>query len=314
MRQTFIKALVKEAQKDKRIWLLTGDVGYKVLEPFIDNFPDRYLNVGVAEQNLVTVAAGLATTGKIPVIYAIATFMTLKTLEQIRNDIVAQKLNVKIIGTGGGLAYSKYGPSHHAIEDFAILRTLPNLVILNPADRYEMAAAVAAMFNTPSASYLRIGWEGVKDIHQKPFNYKIGQILPVIKTSRDFTLLVLASGTQVGNAVEVAHLLAKQGIQYAVYSVPTIKPLADSLLKQLPETAKIIVTIEEHLLAGGLGTIVAEYLAENTHRQRPVLLRFGIREEYSHTSRNYKNLLKFYGLTPSQIVAKIQKFLTSSKK
>jgi transketolase len=170
MRTAFIKALTDLAETDNRIWLVTGDLGFSVLEEFASRFPDRYLNVGVAEQNMTGVAAGLAMSGKIVFTYSIANFPTLRCLEQVRNDVCYHNANVKIVAVGGGLAYGAQGYTHHAIEDLAILRALPNIRVIAPGDPAETRAAVMAIVNTPGPCYLRLGKAGEPSFPKaKPF-------------------------------------------------------------------------------------------------------------------------------------------------
>src|SRR5260370_5765307 len=221
MRTSFIDTLCAQAAADERIWLLTGDLGYSVLERFADTFPNRYVNVGVAEQNLAGVAAGLARCGKIPFIYSIANFPTLRCLEQIRNDICYHEGNVKIVAVGGGLTYGAQGYTHHGVEDLAILRALPGMTVLAPGDPVETRLATKAVLDWPGPCYLRLGKAKEPVVHQTEPAFEIGRAITV-RTGWDVTLI--STGGMLHETLEVANRLKQQGIAGRALSRPTVKP------------------------------------------------------------------------------------------
>jgi transketolase len=259
MRRAFIDTLSELAEKDERIWLLTGDLGYTLLEPFRERFPDRFVNVGVAEQNMTGIAAGLARCGKVPVTYSIANFPTLRCLEQIRNDLCYHEANAKVVAVGVGFVYGAQGYTHHGVEDLGVLRLLPNMTVLSPADPVETRLATRAMIDHPGPCYLRLGKAVEPVVHEYEPEFRIGRAITV-RAGRDVTLI--ATGPILKEVTDVAARLAGQQIDCRVLSMPTVKPLdADAVLRAARETGGIL-TAEEHSLLGGLGTAVAEVLAE----------------------------------------------------
>ena len=247
------------AEKDERIWLLTGDLGYSVLERFVTRFPGRYVNMGVAEQNMTGVAAGLALEGKIVFTYSIANFPVMRCLEQIRNDVCYHGLNVKIVAVGGGLAYGAAGYSHHAVEDLAVMRAMPNMVVVAPGDPMEARLATQALVARSGPGYLRLGKGGEPSVHKAAFNFQLGKII-TIREGHDATLI--STGGLLDMVVRAAEQLAQQGVSAAVLSMPTLQPLDVDAVKKFAVQTRRIVTVEEHG-AGGLGSAVAEVLAGN---------------------------------------------------
>ncbi len=301
MRSAFVNAIIKAAKRDKRIVLLTGDLGFAVLEPFRDQFPDRFLNLGIAEQNLVGFAAGLAMTGKIPVVYSIATFATLKTVEQVRNDVCYQGLNVKLVGVGSGLTYSLYGATHHALEDIAIMRTLPNFKVLCPGDPFEVEAIVPAMLADSQPAYLRIGAKGEPRVHRAPPPLTIGKGLIVREGVK---VALITTGNILANALAAADLLAAQHIRPRVISMHTVKPIDRRLLEQTFRRFRHIFTIEEHTLIGGLGSAVAEVIAE---RPRNLLsfVRIALPDQFQKTAGWLEFLRERNQLSPRAIARRV---------
>ena len=259
MRAVFNKELLEIAKKDPRIHMVLADIGYGEIEPFRDTFPERYYNVGVAEQNMTGVACGIAMEGNIAVTYSIANFPTLRCLEQIRNDVCYHNANVKIVIIGGGVSYGALGMSHHSTEDLAIMRALPNIVVEVPCDNWEAIAATHAMIEHDGPFYYRCGYKGEKDIHSGPIDFKIGKA-NTVREGSDITLMFCGPiGTEV---VSAADELAKEGITCRIVSMHTIKPIdKDAILDAVKNTGGI-VTVEEHNIIGGLGAAVAEVLAD----------------------------------------------------
>ncbi len=255
MRTAFINELIVQARLHPEIFLVVGDLGFSVIEPFATEFPDRFLNAGVAEQNMTGVAAGLASEGYHVFTYSIANFPTLRCLEQIRNDIAYHHLPVTVVAVGGGLAYGNLGYSHHAVQDIACLRTLPNLTVLAPGDPGETQEAVAWLAQNPGPSYLRIGKAGEKVLHsirglaQGPLRIKEG--------TADIALV--STGGILDETLMAADSLAQTGMAVAVYSLPWLKPIDPQRLEVLSHY-RCLVAVEEHLPEGGLAAVLREQL------------------------------------------------------
>ncbi|MDO5479426.1 MAG: transketolase C-terminal domain-containing protein [Clostridia bacterium] len=260
MRAVFNKTLLEIAKNDPRIHMVLADIGYGEIEPFRDTFPDRYYNVGVAEQNMTGVACGIAMEGNIAVTYSIANFPTLRCLEQIRNDVCYHNANVKIVIIGGGVSYGPLGMSHHSTEDIAIMRALPNMVVVVPCDNYEAEAATKAMIEYNGPLYYRCGYKGERDIHQGPVDFKIGKAITV-REGKDVTLMF--AGPVGINVLKAADILEAEGISCRIVSMHTIKPIDKEAIKDASENTGGIITIEEHNLSGGLGSAVAEVICDD---------------------------------------------------
>jgi len=301
MRTAFIETLCELAEQDERIWLLTGDLGYSVLERFANRFPRRFINVGVAEQNMTGLAAGLSFCDKIVFTYSIANFPTLRCLEQIRNDVCYHNLNVKIVAVGGGFAYGAQGMTHHATEDLAIMRALPNMTVVAPGDPVETRLATRAIVNWRGPCYLRLGKAGEPVVHQTPPAFTIGKAITVREGS---SVTLISTGGMLHNVIQAAELLEQQRIQARVLSMHTLKPLdREAVLTAARETGSI-VTIEEHGVTGGLGSAVAEVLAEEKNLQVP-LLRFGVADDVHKMVGSQDFLLKKSGLSVHDLVGGI---------
>ncbi len=305
MRKAFVKALCELASKDSRVFLLTGDLGFNILEPFIQAYPERFLNVGVAESNLITVAAGLAALGFVPFVYSIATFASMRPFEQIRNIVSWQNLNVKIIGVGGGLAYAKAGPSHHSSEDIALMRTLPHMSIISPVDPQEAYLATKAIYEYSGPVYMRFERNPEK-ILWSPFHaFTIGKGYPLEESEG---IALLATGTQVATAIRVHALLKKKNISSSVFAFPTIYPLDVRLLRKIVSSHHSLVTIEEHAISGGFSTEISEFLVDH-NVQGKRLVRFGMKKEFTPISASYDVLVAYHGFSVNQIVNKLLQYI-----
>lgn len=304
MRTAWIKSLTQEAAKNPNILLLTGDLGFAVIEEFRAKFPNQFLNAGVAEQNMTGIAAGLALSGKTVFTYSIANFTTLRPLEQIRNDICYHNANVKIVSVGGGFDYYSLGPTHHATEDLAIIRSLPNMTVLAPGDPVEAELATIAIIKHKGSCYLRLGKAPI--IHQKKPEFKIGKAITV-KEGNDLTLI--STGGMLADAIKTADLLKQQKINARVLSMHTIKPIdKQAIIKAACET-KAIFTIEDHQITGGLGSAVAEVLSESKNNAI-VFKRFGIPDIFVKDIGSIEFIKKKLGLTAAQISKQIMKLVT----
>lgn len=264
MRKAFIGYLTNAAKKNKDIYLLTADLGFSVFEGFRERFPDRFINVGVAEANMAGVAAGLALCAKTVFIYSIAPFVTLRCFEQVRNDICYQHLKVCLIGVGGGFSYGSAGMTHFALEDIAVMRTLSNMTVVCPADAEETKAALTGFLRQKGPFYLRIGKGNDPVVHDRAFKFTIGKGC-ILQEGRALT--IIATGGMVSTALAVARKLSKQGKGVRLISMHTIKPIDKELILSSAQITKAIFTIEEHGLIGGLGSAVAEVLAESCSKK-----------------------------------------------
>ena len=305
MRTAFFDALAEVAERDPRVHLIVGDLGFGVVESFAARFPDRFLNAGVAEQNMTGIAAGLALSGKTVFAYSIANFPILRCLEQIRNDICYHRANVKIVAVGGGLAYGSLGMTHHATEDLAILRTLPEMTVLAPGDPREAAAATHAVAAHEGPCYLRLGRAGEPIVHDSPINFHIGKAIR-LRHGEDITLI--STGGMLETAVSVAETLATRGIESRVLSMHTLKPLDTEAIHCAAKETRAIVTLEEHTIIGGLGGAVAEYLAECDDARIP-FRRIGLPSEFSSHVGSQTYLRQRYGLSPTSIVQAVESLL-----
>jgi len=259
MRSRFHDTLIKMAEYDKRIYLIVADIGYGDIERFAERFPDRFVNAGVAEQNATSLACGIAMEGNIAITYSIANFTTLRCLEQIRNDVCYHNANVKIVIIGGGLAYGALGISHHSTEDIAIMRALPNMVVMAPSDIPEARAAVHAMMAYPGPVYYRCGYRKEPPIHDGPVDFEIGKAITVCEGD---DAAAIYTGTIGYNAKLAVEQLRKEGIRCRLVSMHTVKPIdKDAIVRAARETGAI-VTVEEHNINGGLGSAVAEVLMD----------------------------------------------------
>lgn len=260
MRQAFINTLVELAATDSRIWLLTGDLGYSVLEPFRERYPERFVNVGVAEQNLIGVAAGLALAGKIVAAYSIVNFPVMRALEQIRNDVAYHNLPVIIVTVGGGMVYGAHGYTHHGAEDVGVMRLLPNMRVIVPADPVEVAWATRSVCHQPGPTYLRLARGGEPPIHDRLLDETDFGVPIELRGGMDLTIAV--AGPLATMAIRAADECRNIGIQVTIFSVPSLVPLqADAILASAERTGRLLV-IEDHG-RGGLGTILAERLTES---------------------------------------------------
>lgn len=265
MRDAFLDELLTEARRDPNIFLIVGDLGYGVVDDFARDLPNQFLNAGVAEQNMVSAAAGLASTGYKVFVYSIANFPTLRALEQIRNDICYHGLDVTIVSVGAGLAYGTLGYTHHAVEDISVLRALPGLRIISPADNWEARASVHESLRHEQPTYIRLGKTGELDLH----SYKPSSLAEPIQLRDGDDLTIAGIGAIVNNCLAAADILESAGLSVKVLSCPTVKPLDHSLVTH--DKKKLLVTVEEHVLPGGFGSAVLEEasgrgMTSNVHR------------------------------------------------
>ena len=300
MRKTFINTLVSLARNDERIFLITPDIGYSVLEIFQNEFPDRYINVGVAEQNSISIAAGIAMSGLIPYVYTINPFVCMRPYEQIRLDVAYMNNNVRIVGVGGGFSYGAAGATHHTTEDIAIMRVLPNMTVVCPGDPWEVEQALKESVNYKGPIFLRLGKQGEPLINKEDSDFKIGKAITIIK-GNDATLISTGNTLEIAN--EVTEKLRNKNVDASLISMHTIKPFDAELIIEILRNGKPVFTIEEHSLIGGLGSAVADIIAESSFN--PVFKKFGTEDKFSHYVGGHNFIREKFGLTAENIIKKI---------
>lgn len=311
MRNHVIAELTRIAHTDSRIMLAVADLGFSVVEGFQKEFPNRFINVGIAEQNLTSVAAGLALEGNEVFTYSIGNFPTLRCIEQIRNMVCYHHANVKILAVGGGFAYGSLGMTHHATEDIAMMRALPNMKVFVPADAIEAVSCLHEICKYDGPCYLRMARGREPNIHDEidSTTIDVTQLLPIIKNGND--VCILACGTILSEAVKLQYLLSDSGISSSVYSVPSIKPIDEKNIKNLAKKSRLIVTMEEHNIVGGLGGAIAEVLSDlGSHAP---LLRFGLQDTFTSKVGNQDYLRDYYGMSANRIYPSIVQFLKGDK-
>jgi len=297
MRTAYCKALYKIMSEDNRVFALTADIGFRNFDQIIADFPERFINVGVAEANMMGIAAGLALSGKIPFTFTIAPFVTMRCLEQIRVDLCYHKLPVKIIGAGGGFVYGSQGATHHAIEEIGILRTLPDMTIISPSDPLETGKAVHASMDLECPVYIRIGRNKEPALHSDEYEFRIGKA-DIMREGGDIS--IIAHGLTVKNSLDAADMLAHEGIRATVVNMHTIKPIDRTAVLKCAKETGAILTVEEHNIIGALGSAVAEILAEES--AHPVLFkRAGLNDIYIRMNAEHAELQQEYGLDSSGI-------------
>ncbi len=290
MRKTFINTLIKLARQDKDIILITPDMGFSVLEPFFNEFPNRSINVGIAEQNAVSIAAGLALMGKKPYVYTIIPFLVERAFEQIRIDVAYMNTNVKLVGIGAGFTYGAAGATHHAIEDISLMRSLPNMLVCAPGDNNEAEQITEASTSITKPMYIRIGRHNRGIFNNNKI--EIGKA-SILEEGED--IAIFTTSNMLPNAYDYCLNLKKAGRKPYLISVHTIKPLDKKLITELINKGIEIHTLEEHSIIGGLGSAVAEIIAESGKGIK--FKRIGIPDEFCHIVGSQKFLREHYNLS-----------------
>lgn len=301
MRNAFAHEMVALAATDERVVLLSGDIGNRLFDPFKERFPERFFNVGVAEANMIGVAAGMAMSGLRPVVYTIAAFATLRCLEQIRVDVCYHRQPVVIVGVGAGLSYASLGATHHACEDIGCLRLLPGLAVVCPADALEVRAALRASLSSAGPTYLRLGKKGEPVVHAQPPSFEIGRALP-LREGMDVALLSV--GTMLPTSMAAADLLSQEGLSVELTSFHTVKPLDERYLAEAFARCRLVATIEEHSTLGGAGGAVAEWLVTQPPT-KAILRSFGSEDRFLHSAGSQRYARAQYGLTAEAIATRI---------
>ena len=302
MRDTFVKTLLELAKKDNSIELITGDLGFGTLKPFWEQLPDQFTNAGIAEQNMTALAAGMALEGKTVFVYSIGNFPTFRCLEQIRNDCAYHKANVKIVCVGGGFSYGGLGMSHQATEDLAVMRAIPDVVVMAPADPSEAEAATRAIAEYPGTCYMQLSRGGEKRIHSSMDGFQIGKAIRVREGSQ---IAVFSTGAIFDEVQKACELLRAHAYDPAVYTFPTVKPIDRELIERCSRDFALIVTCEEQNIMGGFSSAVAEVMAE-MRRKKAHLLRIGINDVYTDYAGDQNYLRKQHGINAEGIASRIE--------
>lgn len=303
MREALSDSLVRLAKCNPNLLLLTGDHGYALFDNFRRECPKQYINAGIAEQNMVGVAAGLARNGFHPFVYGLSAFVPIRVVEQIKLDVAHDGLPVVFIGDGAGFVYSHLGSSHQATEDIACTRSIPGLSIYSPSDRFEINLCMEWAYAAHSPVYLRVGKSDRGEVHSAPLRLPEGALYPVVPPSSQCDIALLATGSMVVTAKRIASM----GFPNAsVWSVPSIKPIDARQVSEICRQHKLIVVLEEHSMLGGLGAAIAEIASEFA----PIrILRIGVPDHFSSHCGSYEYLLREHGLDQSTIELKIASFL-----
>lgn len=297
MRAAFVRTLVELAERDPRILLLTADLGYMALEPFSDKFPDRFFNVGVAEQNMVGLATGLAEAGFIPFVYSIVTFAALRSYEFIRNGPILHQYPVRIVGMGGGLEYGHNGASHHGLEDIGVMRVQPGITVIAPADYRQTRTALLASWDLPGPIYYRLGKDDKTTVPGLEGRFELGRA-QIIREGTD--LLIITMGSVASEAALAADALAAKGISSMVAVVASINPAPVNDLAAILTRFQVALTVEAHYVVGGVGSLVSEVIAERGLRCR--IVRCGIRATPNGVSGSQGYLHRMHGISCEMLV------------
>jgi len=305
MRNAYLEVLYELAGQNSDVMALVADNGAIVYDKFRRDFPGRFINCGISEANMVSVAAGLAACGKMPFAYTISGFLTMRAFEQVRNDVCLQKTNVKLVGIGAGFVYSDLGPTHHATEDIALMRVLPGMTIFSPADRREARYVTHAAAEIDGPVYLRLATGGSAPIYEEDYDFAAGRGV-TLRNGSDAT--IISTGAIAQETLQAAEDLSESGISVRIINIHTIKPIDAEIIVQAAEQTQAVVTVEEHNTSGGLGGAVAEVMAENGCggvRCR----RLGLKDSFAEGYGSYAQMKQGNGLSAGHIVAAVQKVL-----
>lgn len=304
MRDLFLQTLTEIARADRRIFLITADLGFKVLDEYRKLLPDQFLNIGIAEQNMIGVATGMALSGRIVFVYSIANFPTLRCLEQIRNDACYHNANVNIVSVGAGLSYGQLGISHHATEDLAIMRAIPDLTVCSPGDIAEVRKCTEYLVKKEGAGFIRLD-RACEEIESKYEDFN--PVEPrMIKKGTEICLIV--TGGMQSVAKEVALHLDSRNLSTTILSVPILYPLDTDKLVEIASSHEYVFTIEEHSIVGGLGGLISESILESSF-PKPKFYRFGIRNGFTSIVGDQQFLRSQYMIDAPSIVEKISELL-----
>lgn len=304
MRIAFLNKLTELMEQDDSIYVLVADTGFHVFDEFQNRFSQRYLNAGISEASMIGMASGLAVSGKKVFVYGIVPFVTMRCFEQIRVDLCYPELPVTIVGVGGGLTYGPAGMTHHSIEDIAVMNCLPNMTVICPGDPIETQQAVEAVMLLEGPCYLRLGKTGEKVVHnRRQKSFAIGKGLRVRKGN---DVAIIATGNMLPTAVDTCDILEADGMGPELVSMHTIKPIDKELIIELARRCRLIATVEEHSIIGGLGSVVAGVLTEEELNTKVLLKKFAIGDEYARKAGSQDYLRRQYGLTAETIADEVR--------
>lgn len=307
IRDGFGIGIVEAGERNKNVVVLTADLAQSTrVDGFAEKFPERFFQVGVAEQALVTVAAGMAAAGKIPFTTSYAVFSPGRTFEQIKVTAALSDLPVKIVGAHAGLGAAAYGATHEALMDIAMMRSIPNMVVVSPCDYYEARKATLAVADNGRPTYLRLARPETEVLTEKDSAFEIGKA-SILLESKTPQAVVIGTGPILGEAVEAAKELKSNGIEVNLVNLSTVKPIDKQTVIYQAKISGAVVTVEEHQIAGGMGSAVSEVLAKNL----PVPVEFvGVKDKFGESARDYKQLWGEFGLTRQNIAEKVKKVIT----
>ena len=308
MRNAFADEVTTLAGSDERVVMLSADIGNRLFDRFRERHAGRFYNCGIAEANMISLAAGLASCGLRPVCYTITPFITARCFEQIRVDVAYHEMPVIIVGTGAGLSYASLGSTHHSLEDITLLRSLPGMNVLAPADAMELRSCLRAALRSDNPTYMRIGKKGEPVVFAEPPEFELGVWRELREGDR---VCLLAAGTVVSEALAAADSLAQSGIGAAVYSCASVKPLDEDTLAGVTRDCDIVATIEEHGLIGGFGAAVAEWVVDRPAAPGARIMRFGAADRFIHESVEQEGARSLFGLTAPQIAESIARELVA---
>ena len=306
MRDHVLAELTRLAKENLNIYLITGDLGYVVLDDFRENCPNQFINAGIAEQNMTALAAGMAREGNVGFTYSIGNFPTLRCIEQIRNDVCYHKENVKIMAVGGGFVYGNQGISHHATEDIAMMRVLPNMRVYVPGDAYEAVECLKDAYQYDGPCYIRLARNKEENFHKQNEKVNIEKVLDFGGDGRDVT--ILTTGSILCEGVKLQKFLGDQNIKAKLVSVPRVKPIDKESIVAIAKNSKLMVTMEEHQICGGLGGTIAEILSE-IEGKKAMLYRSGLNDMFSEITGDQVYLREYYGISADKLVPIINNIL-----
>ena len=310
MRNSFAKKITELSSVDDQIVLLAGDIGNRLFDNFKNQSPKKFFNCGVAEQNMIGVSAGLAQQGFLPFVYTIAPFCTSRCFEQIRVDVCYHNVPVTIVAVGAGLSYANLGPTHHSFEDIAILRTLPNMRILCPADPDEVDACVELAVAEPKPTYIRLGKKGEPRIHERSIDRD--ELVSTIRLRKGKEICLISTGTLLKETLECSKILGQYGYDASVYSVPQVKPFPSKIIEEVFTEYQTIAVFEEHSIIGGFSAAVAEWIIDNQVNTSR-LLRFGINDVFHIKSGSQSYARHALGLHSQAFASRILTAISGSE-
>jgi transketolase len=308
MRNSFAGELTLLAEEYPELVLLTGDMGNRLFNDYKKKFPDRFYNCGVAEANMTSVAAGMAMCGLKPVTYSIASFNTLRCMEQIKIDICYHKLPVIIVGVGAGLSYAELGPTHQSLEDIAMLRTIPEMTIIAPGDAVEVRLALRDAVALGRPVYLRLGKKNEPVVYDTVPDFTIGKGI-IVKKAQKGDICLISTGNILPLVLDAANLLERDGKSVSVISMHTVKPLDELMLEKVFNSYACVATIEEHSTLGGLGSAVAEWLIDQRKDYPARLTRFGCKDVFLHASGGQEKIRTIFNMDPKSIATALSSTL-----